>query len=66
MLYRRKIMQGLLALTLLVGSAILVLGIAGYDFHSTKVLAYGITTTDFPIPSGSDPWGTAFDSQGNA
>ncbi len=65
MLYGRKIVQGLLAMVLLIGSAVLAFGIIGYDVHSTHVLASGITTADFYIPSSLDPWGTAFDSKGN-
>jgi streptogramin lyase len=65
MLNERKIIQGLLALAMLIGSAIVAFGVTGYDLHSTHVLAYGITTKDFYIPSSLDPWGTAFDSKGN-
>ncbi len=65
MLYGRKMIQGFLAMVLLIGSAILVFGMTGYDVHSTHVLASGITIKDFHIPSGGDPWGTAFDSKGN-
>ncbi len=63
--YGKKCLQGLVAMVLLIGSAILVLGLTGYDGHSTHVLAYGITIKDFQIPGGGDPWGTAFDSKGN-
>src|SRR2546422_11296824 len=65
MLYGKKIIQGLIAMALLIGSAILVFGLTGYAVHSTQALAYGITIKDFQIPSGGDPWGTAFDSKGN-
>ena len=65
MLNGKKIIQGLLALVLLIGSAILAFGMAGYDLHSNHALAYGITIKDFHISSGGDPWGTAFDSKGN-
>ena len=64
MLNGKKIIQGLLALVLLIGSAILAFGMAGYDLRSNHALAYGITTTDFYIPSSLDPWGTTFDSKG--
>src|SRR6266487_1313469 len=61
----RKIVLGLLTLVLLIGSAILAFGMAGYDLRSNHALAYGITTTDFYIPSSLAPWGTTFDSKGN-
>jgi streptogramin lyase len=65
MLFGRKMIQGFLAMALLIGSAVLAFGILGFDKYSTHALANGITTTDFNIPSSLDPWGTAFDSKGN-
>jgi streptogramin lyase len=65
MLNGRKIIQGLLALALLIGSAVLASGIIWFDVYSTHALANGITIKDFYIPSSLDPWGTAFDSKGN-
>src|SRR6266446_9198366 len=35
--------------------------------HSPKQQAYAssLTSTDYQVPSGKDPWGTAFDTNGN-
>ncbi len=62
----KKIILGLLALAMFIGSAILSFGLMGYDLHSAHAQQlYTVTTKDFHIPSGEDPWGTAFDSKGN-
>ena len=63
MLIGRKILAGLLGLTMLVGGALLALGIGGYEVH--KAHASGVTAQDFYIPSGQDPWGTALDGNGH-
>ena len=66
MLIGRKIITGLLALSMLIGSAFLAFGLMGYGLHSAHAeLQYSVTTSDFYIPSSLDPWGTTFDSKGN-
>ena len=66
MLNARKIILGLLALLMLIGSAILALSMTGYSIYSTYAhQLYSVTARDFYIPSGEDPWGTTFDSNGH-
>jgi virginiamycin B lyase len=61
-----KILSGLLALAMLIGSAILACDLMGYGQHAAHAQQqYTVTTKDFYIPSSADPWGTAFDSQGH-
>ncbi len=65
MLDGRKIILGLLALAMFTVSAVLALGLTGYGLHSAFAQQqYTVTTKDFQIPSGEDPWGTTFDSKG--
>jgi streptogramin lyase len=63
MLNGRKVGVSLLTLAMLVGSAVLAFSILGNGLRSTY--ASGVTFQDFYIPSSYDPWGTAFDSNGN-
>ncbi len=66
MLNVRKIILSLLALLMLIGSAILALSMTGYGIHTTFAnQLYSVTARDFYIPSGGDPWGTTFDSNGH-
>lgn len=65
MLNGRKIVQGLVALALLICSIIVSFGLIGHDRQSTQAQANQVTSKDFSIPKGNDPWGTAFDSNGN-
>jgi hypothetical protein len=66
MLDGRKIILGLLALVMVIGCAVLACGLIGYGLHSAHAQQqYTVTTKDFYIPSGEDPWGTTFDSKGN-
>ena len=48
----------------LIGCVLLTLGAAHPAFaqHATPT---SVIATDFHVPSGSDPWGTTFDSHGN-
>src|SRR6266581_3959503 len=65
MLNGKKMILSLLALLMLIGSAMLALGIVGFDVHSTYAQQpYVVTSQDFYIPSGREPWGTALDSKG--
>ena len=66
MLNVRKITLSLLALFMLMGSAILAMTMTGYGLHTTYASQlYSVSARDFYIPSGSDPWGTTFDSSGH-
>jgi streptogramin lyase len=66
MLHGRKILLGLLALAMLIGSAFLTGGLRGSGLHSAHAQPlYSVTTSDFSIPSSQDPWGTTVDSTGN-
>src|SRR5216684_3568043 len=67
MVNRKKLILGLVSLGTLIGSFLLSFGIVGHDLHSTHAQqASGVTLQEFYIPSSLDPWGTAFDSNGNA
>ncbi len=61
---RAKILASLIALTILFGSVVLSSGL----FHNLQrgfaQSPSSVTASDFYISSGSDPWGTAFDSSG--
>lgn len=70
MVHGKKVLLSLVALVTLVASVALAFGLVGNKVRSG--LAQGktsplvsVTATDYYIPSGSDPWGTAFDGQGN-
>ena len=66
MLNTRKIILSLLALLMLIGSAILALSMTGYGMYSSYAhQLYSVTARDFHIPAGKDPWGTTFDSNGH-
>src|SRR5437667_2427277 len=61
-----KIILSLLALLMLIGSAILALSMTGYGIYSSYAQQlYSGTARDFYIPAGQDPWGTTFDSNGH-
>lgn len=63
---RSKILLSLVALATLVASVALVFGAFGVSLQPIFIThAAGVTATDYSPPSGSDPWGTTFDSQGN-
>jgi len=66
MLNVRRILLCVLSLSLLLGSTILVLSMTVYGVRAADaVQAYSVSARDFSIPSGSDPWGTTFDSSGH-
>ncbi len=66
MLNGRKIVQGLVALALLICSIVVSFGLIGHDRQSTQAQSNQVTPPqNFSIPNGNDPWGTAFDSNGN-
>jgi len=57
----KKFLLYLLALSLLIASVALTFG----ALHATRAASALVSVTDYHIPSGLDPWGTAFDSAGN-
>src|SRR6266566_4748625 len=61
MMRGKKFLLYLLALSLLIVSAILAFGAV----QATRAASALASVTDYHIPSGLDPWGTAFDSTGN-
>jgi streptogramin lyase len=61
MMWGKKFPLYLLALSLLIASATLTFGAV----HATRAASALASVTDYHIPSGLDPWGTAFDSAGN-
>jgi streptogramin lyase len=68
MVHGKKILLSLVALVTVIASVALTLGLIGNMVRSglaQPVLSATVTATDYYIPSGSDPWGTAFDSHGN-
>lgn len=66
MLNGRKVGVSLVTLAMFIGSAVLAFSIIGNGLSSTHAQqAGGVTFQDFYIPSSYDPWGTAFDSNGN-
>ena len=60
---RRISKLSIFAFTLLLGSFVMIFGIAGTSLHAA--FASGITTQDFYIPSGTDPWGATVDNNGH-
>jgi streptogramin lyase len=66
LLNRRKVGVSLVSLAVLVSSTVLAWSLIGNGLSATHAQqAGGITLQDFYVPSSSDPWGTAFDSNGN-
>lgn len=62
---KRKIVLSLVALSMILVSLALASGLLGRGIRSTFAQSSGVTVNDYYIPSGQDPWGTAFDSSGN-
>ena len=62
MLRSKSVLRHFLVFLVLIVCVTLALGAAHQSFamHATAISA-----TDFPVASGSDPWGTTFDSNGN-
>src|SRR5436305_2298335 len=68
MLHGKRILLTLVALVTVIASVALTLGLVGNVVRpglAQPALSAAVTVKDYSIPSGSDPWGTAFDSQGN-
>jgi streptogramin lyase len=61
MLRRKKLLLCLIALPTLIASLAFAFGAV----HSSLAASALTSLTDYHIPSGLDPWGTAFDSSGN-
>ena len=66
MIDRKKVILSLVMLTTIVASITMIVGNVGglLGVHAQKAAANSVTSTDFSVPAGADPWGTAFDSQG--
>ncbi|MGZ3629177.1 MAG: Vgb family protein [Ktedonobacteraceae bacterium] len=60
---RRFFFPCLFAFILLAGSLLLIFNMAGNPVKSA--FASGVTAQDYYVPSGTDPWGTAIDSNGH-
>jgi virginiamycin B lyase len=65
MLNVRKLVLYIISLCLLLSSTFLVFLMTNSARAAGAVQAYSVSTRDFYVPSGSDPWGTAFDSSGH-
>jgi streptogramin lyase len=65
MAIRSKVLLSLVALVTLVASAALLFDGFGVSLYPMSTHAAGVTSTDYSLPGGSDPWGTTFDSKGN-
>src|SRR6266704_4970728 len=61
MMRGKKFLLYLLALSLLIASVTLTFGAV----HATRAASTLTSLTDYHVPSGLDPWGTAFDSSGH-
>ncbi len=64
MVDRKKILLSMVALVTLVTSIALTFGAFGNVQRGFAQNLSSVTASDFYVPSGSDPWGTAFDSSG--
>ncbi len=62
---RSKVLLSLVALVTLVASVAFLFGGFGVSLHPMFTHGAGLSSTDYYPPSGSDPWGTTFDSNGN-
>ena len=60
---KRRIIACCFSLTILLGGLLLTFGIFGDPKH--PAFASGVTTQDYAIPSGDDPWGTTIDGSGH-
>src|SRR5689334_17197539 len=60
----KKVLLGIVALATLITSIAMLCGAIGSPLRPASVQAAGVTSTDYYLPSGNDPWGTAFDSNG--
>jgi len=62
MLRSKKMLLSLIVLPTLIASLAFTFGVV----HPTRAASAAITSlTDYHVPSGLDPWGTAFDKSGN-
>ena len=67
MIDRKKVLLSLVVLATLVASIAMIFEYVGSEtgVHAQQANAQSVTSTDFTVPTGADPWGTAFDSSGN-
>jgi streptogramin lyase len=61
---RKKVMASVFAVITVMVSAALALGALNPVLQSRAASAVTASVSDFAVPSGTDPWGTAFDSKG--
>ena len=61
----KKVLLIVVALATLIASIAILSGAIGNPLRLASVQAAGVTSTDYYLPNGTDPWGTAFDSSGN-
>src|SRR5437588_6750563 len=64
-IYKKKVVLSLVSLGVMLASLALTSGLLGKGVHSIFAQSNGVTVTDFYIPSGQEPWGTAIDGSGN-
>src|SRR5438445_3570785 len=63
---RSRVLLSLVALVTFVASVALLFNSLGVSSHLMVAHATGgVTSKDYSVPSGADPWGTTFDSKGN-
>ncbi|MFL5660145.1 MAG: hypothetical protein ACJ8BW_02210, partial [Ktedonobacteraceae bacterium] len=63
MTWNKKVLLYLVAIAVVFTSVTLIFESIHPTFAQQQAAA--LAKSDFPIPAGNDPWGTAFDSQGN-
>ena len=66
MLFRSRIIRSLTVLAILVTTTFLASNFASHFqyAHASAGIANTVTTKEYSVPKGSDPWGTAFDPSG--
>src|SRR5438105_8209445 len=64
MLHSKKILLTIVALATLIASIAIMFGAIGNRLRPASAQTASVTSTDYYLSSGSDPWGTAFDSSG--
>ena len=60
----KKLLFSIVALATLIASIAMLFGAIGNPLRPASAQAAGVTSNDYYLSSGSDPWGTAFDSSG--
>ena len=60
----KRLLFSIVALATLIASIAMICGAISNPLRPASVQAAGLTSTDYYLSNGSDPWGTAFDSSG--